>query len=278
MTVYLICYLYLKNSPAATVDKASRAGFLAFMLCVTGLIITPEIIYIKDIYGETNSRFNTMFKLTYQAFVLFALITGVAFSVCMYRIYASERRTKFFAAVFVLMAALSVSYTPYASHQWFGDFWKAGDRHGISSLRDLYDDGFYSFEMKAYDILMEDDRKILNIVEVAGDSYSHQSALSVYTGACTPAGWFVHEWMWHNDPDPVRERADEVVRFYTWGGQEYCRDFIRRYDIDYIFVGPAEVCKYGVNRNGFWNLGDVVADEIWQDVELALIKTDRSKL
>ena len=187
-------------------------------------------------------------------------------------------RTKLFAAAFVTLAALSVSYTPYAAHQWFGDFWKSSERFGISSINGLYRNEFYAFEMEAYDRLMEDDKKVLNIVEVAGDSYSHESSLSVYTGACTPLGWFVHEWMWHNDPEPVRERADSIRRFYGCGDDEYCRNFVKQYDIDYIFVGPAEVCKYYVNRNGFWNLGEPVADMIWQDVELALIKIDRSKL
>ena len=131
--------------------------------------------------------------------------------------------------------------------------------------------------MEAYDILKEDDRRVLNIVEMCGDSYRHESSLSVYSGACTPVGWFVHEWMWHNDPDPVRERADEVSYFYRCGDEAYCRDFIERYDIDYIFVGPGEVCKYAVNRNGFWDLGDVVLDSIWKDCELSLIKVDRTR-
>ena len=84
--------------------------------------------------------------------------------------------------------------------------------------------------------------------------------------------------MWHNDPEPVRERSNEVSYFYTCGDEEYCKNMIKKYDIDYIFVGPAEVCKYPVNRNGFWRLGDVCCEMIWQDVDLALIKVDRTRL
>ena len=278
VTVSLIRVLYSKRTDDMVFGKTARAGFLAFMLCTIGLIITPEIVYVVDIYGEANSRFNTMFKLTYQAFTLFAFITGVAFAFCLFRIYTKERQTRFFAGLLVAFAILSVTYTPYAAHQWFGDFWKSEKRIGISSIAGLYRDEFYEFEMEAYERLMEDDRKVLNIIEVAGDSYRHESALSVYTGACTPLGWYVHEWMWHNDPEPVRERADRVRHFYSAGDEEFCRNFIRLYNIDYVFVGPSEVCKYYVNRNGFRNLGEPVAEMIWQDVELALIKIDRSKL
>ena len=39
-----------------------------------GLILIPEIVYVRDIYEKTAPRANTMFKLTYQAYILFALM------------------------------------------------------------------------------------------------------------------------------------------------------------------------------------------------------------
>ena len=84
--------------------------------------------------------------------------------------------------------------------------------------------------------------------------------------------------MWHNDPEPVKERSDLVRYFYTSGDEEFCKSFIKAFDIDYIFVGPAEVYRYPVNRNGFWRLGDVCCETIWMDSDLALIRVDGSKL
>ena len=43
-------------------------------LCGAGLILIPEIIYIVDIYSGDFKRFNTMFKLSYQAFILLNLM------------------------------------------------------------------------------------------------------------------------------------------------------------------------------------------------------------
>ncbi len=271
VSLLLILWMYNADAKDTVPNKPGRSALLAFILCTIGLVITPEVVYVKDIYGASNLRFNTMFKLTYQAFILFAIIIGIAFGAAVIRSY------KAVVAAFVIVTALDISYTPFACGQWFGDWWDSDKRSGISSLAGLYGDENYGFEMEAYDILKEDDRRVLNIVEMCGDSYRHESSLSVYSGACTPVGWFVHEWMWHNDPDPVRERADEVSYFYRCGDEAYCRDFIERYDIDYIFVGPGEVCKYAVNRNGFWDLGDVVLDSIWKDCELSLIKVDRTR-
>ncbi|MBQ6385166.1 MAG: hypothetical protein IJJ38_03220 [Lachnospiraceae bacterium] len=46
---------------------------LMFGLCAAGLVFLPEVIYVKDIYSGEHYRANTMFKLTYQAFILFGM-------------------------------------------------------------------------------------------------------------------------------------------------------------------------------------------------------------
>lgn len=274
-------FINTRRGRDVTASAACSSSLLALILCTTGLVITPEFVYVKDIYGVANSRFNTMFKLTYQAFVLFAIIIGIGFAILLYMHYMNGKRSKAVLAVILttlVIFALSIAYTPYASGLWLGDFWNAEKRVGISSLKGLEKDEVYGFEMEAYGVLMQDGKRVLNIVEAAGDSYTHDNALSVYSGACTPAGWFVHEWMWHNDPEPIRERSDYVSFFYTAGNREYCRNFLKLYDIDYIFVGPVEVCRYPVNRSGFWDLGEVCVKTVWQDCDLALIRVDRSKL
>ncbi|MBR4573943.1 MAG: hypothetical protein IKO16_03450 [Lachnospiraceae bacterium] len=264
-----------------SVPSVVRSGLLAFILCTIGLVITPEFVFVKDIYGDANARFNTMFKLTYQAYVLFAIIIGILFAVTASHAFdrhCRHRCADAFLCVMGLLIILTTAYTPQSAYRWFGDITDLSQRKGISGLEYLRDDMTYGFEMEAYDVLAADPGKIVNIVEAAGDSYTHESALSVYSGACTPAGWFVHEWMWHNDPEPIRERSDRVSYFYRCGDEEYCRDFLKLYDIDYIFVGPAEVCKYPVNWDGFKNLGDVCVKTVWSGVDLALIKVDRNRL
>lgn len=43
-----------------------------------GLIVIPEIVYVRDIYEKEYARSNTMFKLTYQAFTMFGILLGYA--------------------------------------------------------------------------------------------------------------------------------------------------------------------------------------------------------
>lgn len=42
-------------------------------LCAIGLVLIPELVYVRDIYENGNARANTMFKLTYQAYIMFGM-------------------------------------------------------------------------------------------------------------------------------------------------------------------------------------------------------------
>lgn len=42
---------------------------VVLILCAVGLIFIPEFFYVRDIYEKTAPRANTMFKLTYQAYI-----------------------------------------------------------------------------------------------------------------------------------------------------------------------------------------------------------------
>ena len=53
--------------------KISDIYIIIIGLCAIGLVILPEIVYLKDIYGDEFKRANTMFKLTYQAYILFTI-------------------------------------------------------------------------------------------------------------------------------------------------------------------------------------------------------------
>ncbi|MDD4938426.1 MAG: DUF2298 domain-containing protein, partial [Candidatus Shapirobacteria bacterium] len=48
----------------------------SLILVATILVLIPEILYIKDIYIYEYRRANTMFKLVYQAFILYSIASG----------------------------------------------------------------------------------------------------------------------------------------------------------------------------------------------------------
>ncbi|MBE5995766.1 MAG: hypothetical protein E7240_00245 [Lachnospiraceae bacterium] len=68
-----------------------------FAACAMGLVWMPEVIYVKDIYTASHYRANTMFKLTYQAFILFGIVMGYVLvrAIVLYLEEASARSASF---------------------------------------------------------------------------------------------------------------------------------------------------------------------------------------
>lgn len=78
--------LYEKSRREKKLKSGRFAGFFReaslgdrfawiFGICGTGLIFIPEIVFVRDIYYSNGyARSNTMFKLTYQGYILFGMM------------------------------------------------------------------------------------------------------------------------------------------------------------------------------------------------------------
>ena len=225
----------------------------AVTMCGLGLLLLPEIIYVKDIYGEVYQRYNTMFKLTFQGFILLSVAGGICIGV-----FIGKKYLNVLACIFCVAAIALGSYMGWSVKEWFGNVFDASARKGINATAFIDTDKSYDDVREAIEIINSDPSRHLRIIEEAGNSYSSNNRLSVFTGASTIAGWYVHEWVWHNDSKAIHERNDEVRDFYESGNEERCRRMIEKYDIDYIFVGPDTTGKYVVDYDGFINLGEHV--------------------
>ncbi len=71
-------------------DRLLAAIFLMGLF----LILLPEIVYVVDIYSGDYKRANTMFKFTYQAFVLLSLVWGCTAPLVLSSISSSVTRAQ----------------------------------------------------------------------------------------------------------------------------------------------------------------------------------------
>lgn len=94
--IYLICFFvfnrrklksFTNKSPLARLLALDTSSlfFFGLICCGLGLILAPELIYVRDIYEGSFSRANTMFKFTYQAFSLLSLGAGFTFGLLLLR-------------------------------------------------------------------------------------------------------------------------------------------------------------------------------------------------
>ena len=170
------------------------------------------------------------------------------------------------------MSVMLIAYMPRAIKLWFGDINRTEYRQGISATDFIRHDPSYDDVREVLDIISSDKRRNIRLIEEAGTSYSPHNRISAFTGASCISGWFVHEWVWHNDSDDVSMRHGEVRYFYESGDEDYCRALIGKYDIDYIYVGSVVREMYDVDISGFEGLGR----KVWENADegYMLIATD----
>ncbi|MCR5419985.1 MAG: hypothetical protein K6E98_03150 [Lachnospiraceae bacterium] len=261
----------------------SELSLMAITLCGLGLLLVPEVIYVKDIYGDEYQRYNTMFKLTFQGYILLSICAGTGLGFILNNNYVRKKEkskgnvlpgiTVFFCCALVILVS---GYMGRSVKDWFGNVFLPDMRKGICASEFIYEDPSYYNVREAIDILNASEDKELRIIEEGGNSYSPENRLSVFCGATTVAGWYVHEWVWHNDSESVHERHNEVANFYTCGYEEYCAEIAKKYDLDYIYVGPKVNEKYAVDYSGFINLGQTVWES--SDGSCRLIKVSKPEL
>ena len=222
-----------------------------------GLVLIPEFVYVRDIYEETNARANTMFKLTYQAFIMFGICVGYITAV----LWNSQKKWKKITAYVIAgIQVLMLGYFFTASNAWFPGWTNPSGRIGTYALTYLDETDFIE-EKEAILWLKEkaENGEITGtIAEAPGDSYTAYERVSVVTGLSTPAGWKVHEWLWRGGYEGINERSNDIDLLYT-GSEEEAKKIIEKYDIEYIFFGQREKEKYGEERETeITKLGEIV--------------------
>ena len=238
-------------------------------LCAIGLVAIPELVYVRDIYENGNARANTMFKLTYQAYIMF----GMTMAYVIFRLLFVNRR-KILKAVGVIGLALllwTCGYFGKSVDSWFGQVLDPSQYKGLNATAFLETD--YAEDVDAIRWLKENIEGSPVVLEANGDSYSEYERVSAMTGLPTVMGWYVHEWLWRNDVADLNAKADEIETIYTSTNAAEVQMLVEKYDISYIFVGSCEREKYAdLNNEVLQSLGEIVYQD--PDYETYIVKIE----
>jgi YYY domain-containing protein len=245
------------------VMKPSDLYIFILGLCAIGLILIPEVIYVQDIYSGDYKRANTMFKLTYQAFIMF----GLCFGYILLRLlcYGRTHRQKWLSGIGLALFLISITYCQNAVNSWYGNIF---DRSGYKGLdATAFMESTMPDDNLAIKWLNENAQGVQVVLEANGDSYTDYQRVSVMTGLVSPLGWRSHEWLWKGDPSLLDARALDIETIYTSYDEEEVLALIYKYDISYIYVGKLEQEKYEtINHELLKKLGNVVfSSPITQD-------------
>lgn len=229
--------------------KNSDLFILSLITVATFLIIIPEIVYLKDIYIYEYRRANTMFKLVYQAFIMYALVSGYVFYKT--RLLLKSKILKIlYGLLFTLIFAIHLTYSYFAIKSFYGQ----KDYQGLYGLNYLKKD--FPDNLEAINWINKNISGQPVMLEAVGDSYTTFNQISVATGLPTVQGWVVHEWLWRGGYDQPKQRQDNVQVIYESNDLNRVKNLIQKYNIEYIFISKNEYEKYSkLNEDNFKKIG-----------------------
>ena len=240
-------------------------------LCAIGLIVIPELVYVRDIYENGNARANTMFKLTYQAYMLFGMTMG--YGIFRMLVAARKKVFKVVSVIGLVLLCWTFGYFGNSVYAWFGKVWEPSEYKGLNATSFLSND--FTEDVAGIKWLKKNVKGSPVVLEANGDSYSGYERVSAMTGLPTVLGWYVHEWLWRDDTADLNEKSADIESIYTSSDEEYVKELLEEYDVSYIFVGSKEREKYGdaLNEEVLNLLGEVVfQDEVYSTYILKVNK------
>jgi len=236
--------------------KKKRGIIMPLGLTAIVLLLIPELVYVRDIY-TTYPRANTMFKLTYQAFVMMGLLGGWAisqFSIFNFQFSKINWVKLPILLIFGLITGGLMMYPVVAFSTYYHNFKTFQGLDGLTWFRRKFPG-----QNNAVNYLAKN-RSGLNLIEAVGDSYTNFNAVSAFSGTPTVVGWKVHEWLWRGGYDQVSQRANEVKNFYETTSVEEAKRIIKKYRVGFVVIGINEKENYQINENVLLQLGEVATE------------------
>lgn len=252
--------LNLTNSETENAARRNAVTF-ALLLALVALILTfgVEFLYIRDTF---ETRMNTVFKLYYQAWLLFSV--AAAFGV--YYIWQTTRgagKYVWFSALGGL-TFLSLLY-PFFALPSRANAFKPDARAGTPTLdgwvwvRGAFPDDYAAIEWARSNIPSD-----AVIVEAAGREYSFDNRVAVATGLQSVLGWGGHELQWRGNYDQAGPRERDLEQLYRTRDVAAARALLDKYNVSYVIVGGIEREKYQLNQSlidKFSKLGELVFEQ-----------------
>jgi YYY domain-containing protein len=247
--IFLLVPLIRKISIKKTIEHQDLLLGIFFVFSIL-LIIFPEFFYFKDIY-PMHFRSNTMFKLGYQAFIMFSIISGYVIAT----MTRHKKRLHFFLFLAPQLFLVSI-YPVFSVRSYFNSLKQYESINGSGWIARQYPDNWKGLEWLNQQIGSPTSSATLSglrgatttglpvIVEADGDSYTDYNQVSAFTGLPTIVGWSVHEWLWRGSYDVVAPRKEEVRLIYESTDLAQTQQILAKYHVTYIFVGTLERQKF----------------------------------
>lgn len=237
---------------------ALRSAFLLASAAVV-LLMVPEVVAVKDPYGEELHRMNTVFKCYAAAAALLVPAAALLLPLAL-----ATRRARWVVRGAVSLGALALLAHPAAllAQRWKapraqldGLAWMAretpGDRAAAEWLRANAPAG-------------------ARLVEAVGAAYSDHGRIGGASGRPIVLGWTNHEGLWRGAAaaEAIEARRRDVETIYRSEDPAAVRAALGRTSARYVVVGPLERKEHGERalraRAGLRRAFAAEGTEVWE--------------
>lgn len=286
-------YFALQAVVESETDSVSHrrmvAGFVISLIMLGAfLLLGTEVLFVRDLFGN---RMNTVFKVYYQAW----LLISVAGAYVVYyflnswatsrrrddtetrplvspsrtsgerRILAMVARASF--AIGLILVVMTFAYPVAAISSRMaegnGELQLDGTAYMARTQRDDYD---------AMKWLEQNVRGMAVILEAVGGSYSEYGRVSATTGLPTVLGWDGHEVQWRGSGEETAKRKADVDRIYETTDGSIAAELLKRYRVDYVYVGPLERQKYSSTSPAWLDKFSLLGDIVYQNSGVTIFR------
>jgi uncharacterized membrane protein len=248
VTAMTLTTLALLQAVTAPEEERRRSLIFGLGAAATGILILVgmEFYWVQD---PVNVRSNTVFRLTYQSWILLAIADAFG----LYYLWSQERakrtltvaaRSAWAVATFVILGAAMIYPVTATFARTNGFECPTSDpcQHvdGLAYMR--------TWEAEDYDAIrwIEDNIEgTPTILEAVGDSYSGAGRISSRTGVPTLLGWPWHEERWRGSYEPQGTRRADTETIYTTTSATEALTLLQQYEVTYVYVGKLEKEEYG---------------------------------
>lgn len=237
----------------------SDVYILVIAICAIGLIIMPEIIYLKDVTAERTRRANTMFKLVFNAATMLNICTGYIIIKHLYQ--KGLKLKKVFITIVLVVLITTFGYEINAIKATTNNFKnKALNLRSVdNNIKTKLPDDYEAIKWIRQNIDPND-----VILQKTNNSYTIDTRISVFTGNPTVLGWYGHQWTWrakedYTAPDIIKKRWSDIYTIYQSQNKETVESLIKEYNISYIYIGNVEYKEISnINYELLLSIGEVV--------------------